>query len=479
MPRPESPVDPRAGAVPLFAHDLRLLREKAGGPPYRALARRAHYASATLARAAAGRELPSLAVTLAYVRACGGDAEEWECRWRAVAADVTREAIPEPDRHPESDQRLEAGRRLEAERHPESERRPEADRHPEPERRPKPERHPGPERHPEPLVPAEALPLPEATRPAMRRRWLTASLVAALVLGGTTSAVLAAGTDPPPPRPAAGMAEMVDVHTAADGTIRAWVNTGDFPGWPWSDPVGMVLGPTDPALTRFADLDGDGFDELVRITADGAVTAWRNDKGFPDRPWHVSLVVGTSPTTDTHFADLDGDGRDEMITVDGVVRAWPNTGGFPGRPWGDPVDLGHAPPGPTWFADLDGDARAEVVTLDDTAHVRARRNTGAFPAPPWSAEVDLGPNLADPTCLRFADLDGDGFDELISINTDGTTTAWWNNHSFPRPPVARLGADRQGLGRRPGPDPLRRPHRPRPAALTPGVDPGTDRRGRS
>ncbi|GAB2960216.1 FG-GAP repeat domain-containing protein [Saccharothrix stipae] len=386
MPRPESPVDPQAGAVPLFAHDLRLLREKAGGPPYRALARRAHYAPATLARAAAGRELPSLAVTLAYVRACGGDAEEWECRWRAVAADVTREATPEP------------------------------------------------ERHPQPLVTAEALPRPGAPRRAPRRRWLTASLVAALVLGGTTAAVVAAGTDPPPPRPAAGMAEMVDVHTAADGTIRAWVNTGGFPGWPWSDPVGMVLGPTDPALTRFADLDGDGFDELVRITTDGAVTAWRNDQGFPDRPWHVSLVVGTSLTTDTHFADLDGDGRDEMITVDGVVRAWPNTGGFPGRPWGDPVDLGHAPPGPTWFADLDGDAKAEVVTRDDTAHIRARRNTGAFPAPPWSAEVDLGPNLADPTCLRFADLDGDGFDELISINTDGTTTAWWNNHSFPDHP---------------------------------------------
>ena len=68
MPRPETQLDPHAGMVQLFAHDLRLLREKAGCPPYRTLALRAHYAPATLARAAGGRELPSLAVTLAYVR---------------------------------------------------------------------------------------------------------------------------------------------------------------------------------------------------------------------------------------------------------------------------------------------------------------------------------------------------------------------------------------------------------------------------
>ncbi|MFF0738974.1 hypothetical protein ACFYVL_01120 [Streptomyces sp. NPDC004111] len=39
-----------------------------------------------LSQAAAGEKLPSLAVTLAYVRACTGDAEEWERRWRETAA---------------------------------------------------------------------------------------------------------------------------------------------------------------------------------------------------------------------------------------------------------------------------------------------------------------------------------------------------------------------------------------------------------
>jgi WD40 repeat protein len=84
VPRSERPLD-GDDALSRFAAELRQLREKAGTPPYRELARRAHYSSTTLADAAGGRRLPSLAVTVAFVEACGGDAVEWEQRWRDVA----------------------------------------------------------------------------------------------------------------------------------------------------------------------------------------------------------------------------------------------------------------------------------------------------------------------------------------------------------------------------------------------------------
>lgn len=99
MPRPERPLDPDAHPLDRFAADLRGLREKAGGPAYRELARRAHYSWSTLADAAAGRKLPSLPVTLAYVRACGGDAAEWEDRWRELAGELAGPP-PGPDASP-------------------------------------------------------------------------------------------------------------------------------------------------------------------------------------------------------------------------------------------------------------------------------------------------------------------------------------------------------------------------------------------
>ncbi len=93
MARPERPVDPYAGEIQRFAHDLRCLRNKAGRPPYRALSERAHYSVTTLAEAARGLALPSLAVTLAYVRTCDGDLEAWERRWRTLSATLAEEEL--------------------------------------------------------------------------------------------------------------------------------------------------------------------------------------------------------------------------------------------------------------------------------------------------------------------------------------------------------------------------------------------------
>jgi energy-coupling factor transporter ATP-binding protein EcfA2 len=85
-----------------FAADLRRLREKAGSPPYRELARRAHYSAGTLSDAAGGRKLPSLSVALAYVRACDGDIAEWESRWHAVAEDISsaEDGVEDTSREP-------------------------------------------------------------------------------------------------------------------------------------------------------------------------------------------------------------------------------------------------------------------------------------------------------------------------------------------------------------------------------------------
>jgi len=88
MPRPERPLDPDAGVVQRFAWELRELRRRAGNLGYRELARRAHYSASALAQAARGEVLPSLAVALAYVRACGADASDWEVRWRTAADEV-------------------------------------------------------------------------------------------------------------------------------------------------------------------------------------------------------------------------------------------------------------------------------------------------------------------------------------------------------------------------------------------------------
>lgn len=94
MGRPERAINPDAGPLPRFAYELRQLRVRAGSPSYRQLARRAHFSPTALSEAAGGEQLPSLAVTLAYVRACDGDPAEWEELWRNAAAEAAGDAEP-------------------------------------------------------------------------------------------------------------------------------------------------------------------------------------------------------------------------------------------------------------------------------------------------------------------------------------------------------------------------------------------------
>ncbi|WP_433170206.1 helix-turn-helix domain-containing protein [Actinoallomurus sp. CA-150999] len=91
MGRPERPLDPTQGPLADFAHDLRALRHKAGTPSYRRMAAEAHFSATALSRAASGKALPSLDVTLAFVAACDGDTRVWEDRWHALRGELRGE----------------------------------------------------------------------------------------------------------------------------------------------------------------------------------------------------------------------------------------------------------------------------------------------------------------------------------------------------------------------------------------------------
>ncbi|QKZ24794.1 hypothetical protein HUT05_16435 [Streptomyces chartreusis] len=91
--RPERPVDPESGPVQRLAHELRELRRTAGSPPYRSMAQTAGFSVTSLAQAAGGERLPSLAVLRGYVQACGGEPADWELRWKAAKSETLQRLV--------------------------------------------------------------------------------------------------------------------------------------------------------------------------------------------------------------------------------------------------------------------------------------------------------------------------------------------------------------------------------------------------
>jgi hypothetical protein len=68
-----------------FLRELRQLRDGAG-LGHAELAARAHYPYDCIKAAEVGPALPDLPVLSAYVRGCGGSAQEWEERWRSLTS---------------------------------------------------------------------------------------------------------------------------------------------------------------------------------------------------------------------------------------------------------------------------------------------------------------------------------------------------------------------------------------------------------
>lgn len=91
MGRPQKPLDRDGSPVREFAFWLRDLR-KTSGLTYEQLGKSAHYATSTVQEAAAGRRLPTLRVTMAFVKACGGDPGEWRTYWTQVQRALDQDA---------------------------------------------------------------------------------------------------------------------------------------------------------------------------------------------------------------------------------------------------------------------------------------------------------------------------------------------------------------------------------------------------
>jgi hypothetical protein len=86
MGRPHAPIDPQ-WPLAEFASGLRALKATSR-LTYRQMGHRVCFCIAVLSQAAAGRTLPTLEVTLAYVRACGGSEAEWRVRWYQARHDL-------------------------------------------------------------------------------------------------------------------------------------------------------------------------------------------------------------------------------------------------------------------------------------------------------------------------------------------------------------------------------------------------------
>ncbi|MEV8373463.1 AbfB domain-containing protein [Kribbella sp. NPDC056861] len=202
---------------------------------------------------------------------------------------------------------------------------------------------------------------------------------------------------------------------------------------------------------RWADFDGDGKLDYLTVASNGAVQAFLNRGGDGRGGWSALGQVATGTTTDAtrvRFADFDGDSRADYLVINpnGSVSAWLNRGGDGRGGWSA---AGQVASGVTTdhnsvrFADFDGDGKTDYLTIAASGAVSAWLNRGVNN---WSSlgQVATG-TTTDRTKVRFADLDGDTRADYSAIAADGSVQGVLNRGGDGRGGWLGLGKIATGL----------------------------------
>jgi hypothetical protein len=186
-------------------------------------------------------------------------------------------------------------------------------------------------------------------------------------------------------------------------------------------------GYSDSFLNFALDVNRDGWMDLVRFDFPGRGAYWYENPQGRGGPWTERLVHPAVASESPHMEDVDGDGRDDLLFVDAAARqvVWMAPPSKPGdTAWtrhvvSEPLAPARSRmmPHGLGFADVDGDGRRDVLSIDAWWGAPARGDSV------WQQHLA---ELGAPAAQMYAfDADGDGDRDVVSSSAHDYGL-WWH-----------------------------------------------------
>jgi hypothetical protein len=181
-----------------------------------------------------------------------------------------------------------------------------------------------------------------------------------------------------------------------------------------------------------ADIDGDGFMDVLSGSVDDNKVAWYRNGGGSPPTWTPQVISSTAGGVRAVFAaDVNADGRVDVLSAnfDTDTFMWYKNGGGAAPVWTPyTIATGVAYDGPHSInaADLDGDGRVDVATACWMGNSIAWHKSGGGSAPTWTSYT-ISSTTMSASFVVVADVDGDGRLDVVSSSYSDDKIAWFRN----------------------------------------------------
>jgi RHS repeat-associated protein len=179
--------------------------------------------------------------------------------------------------------------------------------------------------------------------------------------------------------------------------------------------------------TELIDWNGDGLPDLLEIGA-GPARLYPN---LGNCTWGRPRIVGelplfSTPTAALAFADMNGDGLADIVRVDGALSGYIPRIAADG--FGTPISWNQVPAVPASapnarMADLDGDGIPDLIASNDlTLELFYRADPDGWSRAPQLVSRGDGPDVDfTDQHVSIADMTGDGTPDIVRVNGAGVT----------------------------------------------------------
>jgi hypothetical protein len=258
----------------------------------------------------------------------------------------------------------------------------------------------------------------------------------------------------------------LDLVTSSNaGEITAWENDRSPYDGVWASHA-LGTAPAGDMSLAVADLDRDGWVDLVSGDGAGQITVWRNDGTPFDGAWPSNTIASLGSNAIIAVGDLDRDSWMDIACVapaygpSGNVTIWRNDATPFDGAWVTLSAYSGYALGAIAISDLDLDGSPDIVFTHSERYAAALRNDGTPFDGGWAYNYVGYAGYGMVTGLAAADLDSDGYPDLATACGYAPTEpqwVWWNDHtpfsggwssnvygSSPAPAVAAADLDLDG-----------------------------------